>query len=610
MAILKSPVQRDVIKYLDSKLVKFSIPESKNEWEENAKEVRAGVLGLLARGHKPGIFEEKPEVKWGDVLTTGAGYRIRKFLYEGYPGMWIPALLYEPDILKDKMPVVLNPNGHHAGGKAMPYKQARCINLAKRGILALSTEFIGMGELEASKNHGALAYLHLTGIEGVGVFYLAMKRALGVLLEHPNADRSRVGVTGLSGGGWQTLMLSALDERVTVSIPVAGHNPVWQRIHCKADIGDLEQLTPDLCTVADYDTLTALIAPRPLLLIYNRYDDCCFRSTKTRKSIYLPVKRLYERFYDANNIEFYENHVPGTHNYEVDNRQQMYRFISKHFGLNTPDTEISWRKEIFTERELAVGIPRNNETLHSLALQAIPEKREDFSGCKDKDVLRTRLRELIKLPDYYVNSSEQCNSLKINDTDLIEQVILHQTDAWNIPVAFSAKGVPDSAVLYLGGTGRTMEKLLKSAESNSLNIHCSILGFGEMEITNQYHMLLQAAGQRSLGIMVAQLHGVIRWLKSIYGIKRVSLFANHELRVGFVCLVYTALFPENIEAIKPVSLLTSLTDVIRRPIPLEGNEPFSTFGLLKEFDIYDLIDLVPNIPIEDAGRGILTQYCE
>ena len=94
---------------------------------------------------------------------------------EGYPGMWVPALLYEPIGLKNKVPGVLNPNGHHAGGKAEIHKQARCINLAKRGMLALSTEFIGMGELTMNREHNRIGHMDLCGVAGVSVFYLAMR---------------------------------------------------------------------------------------------------------------------------------------------------------------------------------------------------------------------------------------------------------------------------------------------------------------------------------------------------------------------------------------------------------------------------------------------------
>ena len=56
------------------------------------------------------------------------------------------------------------------------------------------------------------------------MFYLAMKRALDVLLAHPHCDGDRVAMTGLSGGGWQTAVLAALDERITTIVPVAGHS--------------------------------------------------------------------------------------------------------------------------------------------------------------------------------------------------------------------------------------------------------------------------------------------------------------------------------------------------------------------------------------------------
>ena len=88
----------------------------------------------------------------------------------------------------------------------MDYKQARCINLAKRGMLALNTEFIGMGELRADAEHNRIGHLDLCGVAGIGVFYLLMKRGLDVLLAHPKADLARTAMPGLSGGGWQTAL--------------------------------------------------------------------------------------------------------------------------------------------------------------------------------------------------------------------------------------------------------------------------------------------------------------------------------------------------------------------------------------------------------------------
>ena len=111
------------------------------------------MLKLFFRGHADGLLDEVPRVEWVDTIETSAGYRIRKLRYEGYPGMWIPALLYEPTEVRGSIPAVLNPNGHHMGGKAMDYKQARCINLAKRGMQAL--EAMGVADLDpAFLGHG------------------------------------------------------------------------------------------------------------------------------------------------------------------------------------------------------------------------------------------------------------------------------------------------------------------------------------------------------------------------------------------------------------------------------------------------------------------------
>ena len=64
----------------------------------------------------------------------------------------------------------------------------------------------------------------------MGLFYLAMRKGLDYLYQHPNVDRARIGVTGLSGGGWQTIVLSALDERVRLAVPVAGYSSLVSRI--------------------------------------------------------------------------------------------------------------------------------------------------------------------------------------------------------------------------------------------------------------------------------------------------------------------------------------------------------------------------------------------
>src|SRR5207249_7315151 len=109
--------------------------------------------------------------------------------------------------------------------------QIRSINLAKRGMLVLNPEWLGMGQLSSEGfHHSRMNQIDLCGSSGLAPFYLCMKRGLDILLSLPNADPQRVAVSGLSGGGWQTIFISALDTRVTLCNPVAGYSSFRTRI--------------------------------------------------------------------------------------------------------------------------------------------------------------------------------------------------------------------------------------------------------------------------------------------------------------------------------------------------------------------------------------------
>ena len=126
---------------------------------------------VVFRGVPQGWRAGRPRVVWSGEIKAEQGYTIRKLRYEVLPGLWIPANLYEPDDLVGKVSVVLNINGHDPVGKATPYKQLRCINLAKRGMVALNPEWLGMGQLRGDDySHDHLAMLDLCGRSGLSVF--------------------------------------------------------------------------------------------------------------------------------------------------------------------------------------------------------------------------------------------------------------------------------------------------------------------------------------------------------------------------------------------------------------------------------------------------------
>ena len=118
--------------------------------------------------------------------------------------------------------------------------------------------------------------MDLCGTAGIAPFFLNMSKGLDILFAHPNADPTRVAVAGLSGGGWQTIFISSLDERVTLANPVAGYSSFKTRARHGMDLGDSEQTPNDLALYADYTHLTAMLANRAALLTNNAEDKCCF----------------------------------------------------------------------------------------------------------------------------------------------------------------------------------------------------------------------------------------------------------------------------------------------------------------------------------------------
>ena len=605
--LLRNRHTRIMMDYYAEKLPRLKMPASPEEWHKRTARIRRELLKkVYLTGLDPDVNDRPPDVRWKGVLK-GSGYRIRKCHYEGYPGMRIPALLYEPENLRGRVPVVLNPNGHHRGGKAMDYKQARCINLAKRGMLALNFEFIGMGELQGSLNHMHQAHVDLCGVAGVSAMYLAMKRGLDVLLAHEHADPDRVAMTGLSGGGWQTAVLTALDERIGVSVPVSGHSPIWHRATRRwQDHGDLEQTPVDLCTVADYDTLTAMFAPRPALLVHS-VNDGIFRPEFMRPALYTPARRVYERLGAPDRIGFYANEDPGTHNYEKDIREQLYEFLKKSWDLDICTEDIPCDDEIRSEWELNVGLPPDNPTFLSIAAELagrLPVKRST-TGTKQQD--RRRLASVLRLPSAYAVAARSVRKARTVAGVQISHHLL-EMESWNVPVTEFRPQGSNGVLLILPESGRAgaARAVDRALDANKRVFVADLLAFGEQVIADgAYHYLfmecISAAGDRPLGICTAQLLALRRWIESYTGRKSLKINAQ-GLSTSLIAICAAALRPRGIDA-----LSANLPDTLRRLIDwsvdyTQEPVPFC-FGLLEQFDIEDLVLLSHPIDIMIEGRG-------
>jgi Asp-tRNA(Asn)/Glu-tRNA(Gln) amidotransferase A subunit family amidase len=187
-------------RFIAKKIPALAPPGTAEQWTAQARQLRTRLLNeIVYHGWPREWVDSGPKFEDLGIVASGSGYRTRKLRYEIVPGFQSTALLYEPAEVRGKVPAVLNVHGHVGPeGKAIEFKQQRCINQARQGMLALSLEWMAFGELANHENeHWFGAHLDLAGANAVGLFYLAMRRGLDCLYQHPVVDRERIGVTGL-----------------------------------------------------------------------------------------------------------------------------------------------------------------------------------------------------------------------------------------------------------------------------------------------------------------------------------------------------------------------------------------------------------------------------
>lgn len=592
----------EVQSYTETRVMPMPQLSDQASWERYIERVRQQTLAnVVFRGEAARWRDAETAVEWLDTIETDQGYRIRKLRYEALPGLWIPALLYEPNKLEGKVPVAMNVNGHDGVGKAASYKQIRCINQAKRGMLALNPEWVGMGQLRGpGYNHYKSNQIDLCGTSGVAVHYLAMKRGLDVLLSHPHADPERVAVAGLSGGGWQTIFISSLDPRVTLSNPVAGYSSFRTRARFTSDLGDSEQTPVDLGINADYAHLTAMLAPRPALLTFNAKDQCCFRSTHAMQPLVEAAGPVYQLYGKSAFLRTHVNEEPGDHNFGLDNRQQLYRMIGEHFFPNDAafdPTEIPSDNEVRSAEELQIPVPEDNPNFHSLALSLSsslphnpeipeqPEAREIWQRSR-----RERLNEVLHSREYEVQVGQ---SERLEFAQGTASVIRLQVGSeWTVPATIMATAAePKSTVLVLADGGRqsAAAEVSRLLAAGHRVVAVDPFYFGESKITQRdflYALLVSAVGERPLGIQSSQLRAIARWAATEYK-NPVSCVAQGP-RTSLITLCAAAVNPDRFTGLELSGAFASLKQIIEKDIAVNESPELFCFGLLEEFDIPQL----------------------
>jgi dienelactone hydrolase len=300
-------------------------PQSKKEWDDRRNKLRAAMFAAM------GEFPDSPcalEPQDGGILKR-EGYRIEKLLLQTRPDVWMTASAYVPDPIKGKVPAVLVVHGHWPWARRDPVVQARCLGLVKLGFFVLAVDAFGAGERYTKPGrgtyHGALygSTLWPTGQTLLGMQVYDNRRAVDYLQSRPEVDGDRLGVTGASGGGNQTMYAGALDERFRAVVPVCSVGTYQAYLHAACCVCEV---LPGALRFAEEGDVLALVAPRALLVVNATKDGFQFSVGEAEKSIARarPVFQLYEADAKLRHATF-----ESPHDYNQAMRETMYGWMTK-----------------------------------------------------------------------------------------------------------------------------------------------------------------------------------------------------------------------------------------------------------------------------------------
>ena len=386
------------------------MPDSAEQWQHRKQALTRRVLV------SNGLWPMPPKTPLNPVIhgrVSRDGFTVEKVYFESLPGHYVTGLLFRPEQGSGPHPGVLCPHGH--GGRLQDHgpkkirefivqgaerfegsgrfpKLARCGQLARMGCVTFIFDMLGYAdsvqipraiahgfrtrrpEFETQENWGFYspqAESHLQSIMGLHT-YNAL-RALDFLSSLPDVDAARIGVTGGSGGGTQTILLGAIDPRPAVAFP-NGMVSTDMQGGC----------TCENCSLLRIGTgnveLAALFAPRPQGM--TAADDWT-REMMTKG--FPELRKLYTMLGVPKQVVCHPlTHFP--HNYNYVSRAVMYTWFNKHLGLGLeePIVEEDWRP--LTEDE------------HSVWNEAHPRPKHD------PDHERAVLRYLTEVSDRQIAS--------------------------------------------------------------------------------------------------------------------------------------------------------------------------------------------------------------
>ncbi len=325
----QAPGAQSTYRTLDDR---FAPPQftSVQNWNARRAYLREHVLasaGLLPMPEKTPL---RPEI-FGEIKK--ADYTVSKVYFESLPGFFVTGNLYRP-LGDGPFPAVLSPHGHWTYGRLentlLNSGPGRAINLARQGFVVFTYDMVGYNDSQQVPHTFSGQREYLWGLSLSGLQLWDSIRAIDFLESLPYVRRDAIAMTGESGGGTQTFLASAVDDRIAVSVPV-------NMISLHMQGGCLCENPPGLRLDTTNVEIAATIAPRPLLMISATGDW----TGETLENEYPAVRAIYNLFDAGDRVQAVR--ITAEHNYNKDSREAMYAWMARWLQQKPADVRVPER---------------------------------------------------------------------------------------------------------------------------------------------------------------------------------------------------------------------------------------------------------------------------
>ena len=361
---------------------------TREAWEAHRARVKARILTAASLDPMP---EKTPlnAQRFGKLERDG--YTIEKVLLETWPGFFLGGNLYVPTT-PGKHPAVVSPHGHWNYGRLEHQPLAsvpmRAANLARRGHVVFIYDMVGYNDtLQVPHGfNGPRETLWAFGPLGLQLWDSI--RAVDFIAALPEVDPTRIGATGASGGGTQTFLLAAVDDRIAYAAPVNMVSAYMQG-------GSWCENAPGLRLGLSNLDIAASFAPKPLLLISATGDW----TKRVPQEEYPAIKRIYDLYSAGDKLT--QHQVDAPHNYNQQTREHVYRFLDQQaFGRTDDGKERSAPVERLGDMLALMGrtLPAHAVNYDGLFADWRRVATAQAEATQDLGVLRARLASAVALP--------------------------------------------------------------------------------------------------------------------------------------------------------------------------------------------------------------------